>query len=94
VQKEGTSSFDVIFQNCIYRAINDPSFSQLQDVIRNENPIFDSVDVSHGFYDFRTTIDPSAPGIDTGILTGFTNDLDDNPRVMGTATDIGCYEKQ
>ncbi len=36
---------------------------------------------------------PSAPAIDAGVtLTNVTNDLDGNPRPVGSAFDIGCYE--
>ncbi|MBL0356168.1 MAG: hypothetical protein IPP72_04460 [Chitinophagaceae bacterium] len=93
VAKEGTDPFNVSFTNCLYRAANDPANSTLNaGCIRNQNPAFDSVDVSKNIFDFHISND-AAPGINGGIATGFLKDLDNNNRSNGLP-DIGCYEKQ
>lgn len=93
VAKEGNDPFTVAFTNCIYRAAADPASSIITDCIRNQNPLFDTINVSKRVFDFHVSNGPS-PAIDNGIPTSFLKDLDNNNRIAGTATDIGCYEKQ
>lgn len=91
VNKQGSNLFTVLFDKNIYRGA-DPANSTLTGNIRNANPLFDSIDVTHKYYDFRIN-HGTAPGIDKGAATGFLKDLDDNSRNVGLP-DIGCYEKQ
>jgi len=93
INKQGSNTFNVTLDHCLYKALNDPSNATFTSVIKNVDPAFDSIDVSHKYYDFRITKNGSAPGIDQGITTGFLNDLDNNPRSVGLP-DLGCYEKQ
>lgn len=93
ISKTGSLPFNVSFSNCIYKGVHEPANSTLENNIWNQYPGFDSIDVSHDYYDFRITTDPSAPGINTGVNTSFPKDLDDLPREVGI-TDIGAYEKQ
>ena len=94
IDKEGGNVFNVSLQNCIYKAINDPSDATLTAVIKNEDPSFDSIDVANNYYDFRITRNDFAPGINNGAIVAFPSDLDNNPRNMGGLPDIGSYEKQ
>ncbi len=94
VSKEGTDVFDVNFNNCIHKNENLPTNAVFANSINNISPQFDSIDVEHRYYDFRTSLNPLAPGIDQGAATNFNYDLDHTPRMSGTATDIGCYERQ
>ena len=93
VDREGSNLFNVTLQNCLYKAINDPSNTTLTSVITNQYPSFDSIDVNNKYYDFRITKDPLAPGIDNGIIVAFPTDLDSNNRTVGLP-DLGSYEKQ
>ncbi len=92
VGKEGSNPFNVVFANCLYRANNDPANATLSNVTRNQDPLFDSIDVSNRYYDFRHT-KFSAPGLNAGINSAITKDLDDNNRPVGLP-DMGAYEKQ
>jgi hypothetical protein len=60
--------------------------------IFNIDPLFDSVNNQSLYYDFH--LKTGSPAIDAGINTGILYDLDGNPRFVGSATDLGCYEKQ
>lgn len=91
VNKDGTTPFAVNIINSLYRAANDPSNTTLTNVIKNQDPLFDSIDVSNKYYDFRHTKVP-APGLEKGIATPINKDLDNNNRPVGLA-DMGCYEK-
>lgn len=93
-RKEGNTLYAVEWKNCLFKAATDPANALYTDVIRNEDPQFDSIDISHQYYDFRTTRNSFAPGIDRGVVTPFPKDLDDNPRVVATFPDLGCYERQ
>lgn len=93
VSKNGSPAFDVSFNNCIYKGVHEPANSNLSDNIWNEYPAFDSIDVNHEYYDFRTSVDPLAPGVNQGAATSFPKDLDDLPRTVDL-TDIGAFEKQ
>ncbi len=93
IDKEGTGIFNVALQNCLYKAVNDPLNTTLAAVIANQDPLFDSIDISNKYYDFRTTRNALAPGVDNGTVVAFPADLDNNPRPVGV-TDIGSYEKQ
>lgn len=92
--KEGSTSFLVEWKNSLIKVATDPDNTLFTDVIRNEDPRFDSIDISHQYYNFRTTSNALAPGIDKGVLTSYPKDLDDLPRLSGTFPDLGCYEKQ
>jgi hypothetical protein len=92
VNKAGANIFDVTMDHCLYRSLDDPLNTNLISVLRNIDPLFDSIDVSNNYFDFRIS-DAEAPGLDTGTPSLFTNDLDDNPRNVGIP-DLGSYEKQ
>lgn len=92
VNKEGATAFSVSLNNCLYKAVNDPSNTTLSNTIKNQDPLFDSIDVSNKYYDFRHTKSP-APGINAGIATPVNKDLDNHTRPVGLP-DMGCYEKQ
>ena len=91
--REGNTVFDITMNHCLYRAGTDPAPATLNNVIRNQDPLFDSIDISNKYYDFRTSRDPFAPGVDQGMATPFPRDLDDLPRTV-QLPDLGCYEKQ
>lgn len=92
INKQGANTFNVLFDRCLYRVAADPSNATLTSVIKNQNPLFDSVDVVKSIYNFRIS-SAAAPGLNKGILTAFTKDLDDKNRNNGLP-DMGCYEKQ
>jgi len=94
IYKEGTNNFSVTFDHCLYKTDAAPTNSNIITCIENIDPGFDSIDVVNQYYNFRTANLSFAPGVDNGRATSFSTDLDNNPRSVGNATDIGCYEKQ
>ena len=91
VNKQNGSSFNVGFSNCLWRLKNSPANISATNILTSY-PMFDSVNNQKMFYDFH--LKAGSPAIDQGISTPFAFDLDGNPRIVGLATDIGCYEKQ
>ncbi|MBL0145761.1 MAG: hypothetical protein IPP48_08360 [Chitinophagaceae bacterium] len=92
VAKQGSNTFNVLFENNLYRNATNPTNATLTNNIANQNPMFDSIDVVKRIFNFKITKD-AAPGINKGVTTGFVKDLDDNNRSIGLP-DLGCYEKQ
>lgn len=93
-KKEGNNKFDVKFNNVLYKAKNEiPDVTFDTNSIKNQEPLFDSVNTSKFQFDFHFNNHPESPAIDKGIPTPFPRDLDDRPRANGLSPDIGCYEK-
>lgn len=91
VAKQGTGNFSVNFTNCLWKVKTDPSNSTTTNIINNQDPVFDSINVAKSYYDFR--LKAVSPAINKGLAAGITTDLDGNPRASGLP-DLGCYEKQ
>jgi hypothetical protein len=90
VAREGTDMFSVNFDHVLYRAKNDiPNGSFDASSIKNIDPVFDTIDISHNYYDFH--LKDNSPAINAGTVTTFSLDLDDKTRDANP--DIGCYEK-
>lgn len=89
--KQGNTSFTVNFQNCLWKAKNNPANSTTSNIIVNQNPLFDSVNTQRRIYDFR--LKDESPAKNKGIATSITTDLDGKPRAVGLP-DLGCFERQ
>jgi hypothetical protein len=92
VLKQGTSSFNVTFDQVLWRVQNNPANSTINGAINNQNPLFDTINTAQKIYSFR--LRDSSPAIDKGVNAGVTIDLDGNPRLVGAKPDLGAYEKQ
>lgn len=90
--KQGSATYEVLLKNSIYKSVSAGSITFL-NALQNQDPRFDSIDVQRRYYNFRTNNSPIAPGINKGVSTAFTKDLDDAVRANGI-TDIGAYERQ
>ena len=90
VQKEGTAAVNVTLNNVLFRTKVDPLNTSLNNVLKNTNPAFDSVDVIRRIYDFR--LKAGSPAINKGMITPLTTDFNGLSRVG--LPDLGCYEKQ
>jgi len=90
LEKEGSGSVSILFDHVLFRAKTDPPNTVFTNVIRNENPLFDSIDVSNNYFDFR--LKKESPAINKGKITPFLFDLNGLPRKG--LPDLGCYENQ
>ncbi len=93
VDKQGVGLFEVIFDHCLFKAAVEPVNAVFKSSVKNQEPLFDSIDVAARYFDFRITKSPASPVINRGIYTGLTLDLDGKNRNVGLP-DLGCYEKQ
>lgn len=91
VDKKGSNSFNVNFDYNLWKVQTVPANIISNQVINNQAPQFDSIDISHRYYDFR--LKNSSPAINKGANAGVTIDLDGNTRPVGLP-DLGCFEKQ
>jgi hypothetical protein len=91
VDKQGANPFSVTFDHVLYKAKNEISNATFVASIKNEAPLFDSVNTSKNIYDFHFNNNPSSPAVNAGVVTPFIYDLDD--KLRGSTPDIGCYEQ-
>ena len=92
VLKQGTTSFNVVFDQVLWRVETNPANSTIAGAINNQDPLFDTINTTQKMYSFR--LKANSPAIDKGVNTAITFDLDGNPRLVGTKPDLGSYEKQ
>jgi hypothetical protein len=95
VNRKGSLAFTPTFDNILYRMKNaDPSGVTFSgNKLRNVSPEFDSVNTGKPFFNFR--LRSTSPAINKGGASGLPPfDLDGNSRLLGTAPDLGAYEKQ
>ena len=91
LNKEGSSSFEATFDHCLYKTKDEIPGATFISSIKNESPLFDSINISKNIYDFHFNNHPASPAVDAGVASPFIYDLDDKKR--GAKPDIGCYER-
>jgi len=91
VLKSGTTVFNVTFDHTLWKIVTTPANVTINQSINNQPPLFDSIDVSKSFYNFR--LKTGSPAFNTGTATPINTDLDGNPRPVNLP-DLGCFEKQ
>jgi hypothetical protein len=88
VFKKGTPSIKL--DNVLWKVKDEP-VTPTGVNIKNQNPLFDSVNTARNYYNFH--LQQNSPAQDAGINTSVTLDLDGNARPI-VKPDLGCYEKQ
>ncbi|HMU45605.1 MAG TPA: choice-of-anchor Q domain-containing protein [Chitinophagaceae bacterium] len=91
VLKSGNTAFNVNFDHNLWKVQTQPANVTLTQIINNQPPLFDSINTSKNYYNFR--LQAGSPAVNTGISTAVSIDLDGNPRSVGQP-DLGCFEKQ
>jgi hypothetical protein len=93
-QRNAAASFSLQVNNSLYKVKNDIPIANatITQSIKNEKPLFDSIDIGKRFFNFRLA--SNSPCINKGQPTNLTFDLDGKPRTVGILPDMGCYEKQ
>ncbi|HEX7844874.1 MAG TPA: choice-of-anchor Q domain-containing protein [Chitinophagaceae bacterium] len=91
VVKNGNTVFNVNFDQAIWKVKDNPQNITSAGILNDQNPVFDSIDISHRYYDFR--LKAGSPAINKGVNAGIVIDLDGKPRPVGLP-DLGCFEKQ
>jgi hypothetical protein len=87
----GSTPYSVNFSYNLWKLSTVPSTITTNTANINSDPLFDTIDVAHSYYNFR--LQAGSPAINKGTSTTVTIDLDGNPRPVGLP-DLGCFEKQ
>ena len=90
---DNSAPYNVIFDQVLWKVVKQPTGNIIAPApINNTSPLFDSINTSERFYNFR--LQNSSQAKDKGTNAGITIDLDGKPRPVGPAPDLGCYERQ
>jgi len=92
VAKSGNTTFNVSFNDNLWKVLNAPANITSTGIINNQNPVFDTINTVKRLYSFR--LKDESPAKNKATNAGVTIDLDGKPRPVGAAPDLGCYEKQ
>ena len=91
ISKQGSGVFNVSFSGGLWKEKTAPGGITSTGIIANQDPLFDSVNNSALFYNFR--LQAASPAIGAGMPTAIGIDLDGNPR-PAVNPDLGCYQRQ
>jgi hypothetical protein len=86
--RQGDQVYDVSFENCLWKNEEDPEHVTAENIIKNEDPLFHTIDTRADIYNFR--LKEGSPAINSGKLTAISTDLDGNNRT--NIPDIGAFE--
>ena len=89
VLKNGNTGFNVNFDYGLWKLQTLPANSTMSQVLQNQDPLFDSININRNFYNFR--LKPGSPAINKGTNAGVLLDLDGAVRPVGLP-DLGCFE--
>lgn len=95
VDKDPGANLNVNFDYNLWKVKNDPNAISgviSAGIINNQNPLFDSINTTQRFYNFR--LKDESPAKNKATNAGVALDLDGKPRPVGIAPDLGCYERQ
>ena len=92
VAKSGSTTFAVSFTDVLWKVVNAPGNITPTRITNNLDPLFDTINTTKRLYSFR--LKDGSPAWNKATNLGVTIDLDGNPRPVGAAPDLGCYEKQ
>lgn len=84
------SSSQVQFDHVLWKQSVAPAGVVASNLIPNQDPQFDSIDVSRRIYNFR--LRETSPARQAGLNAGVLTDLDGRPR-LSTTPDLGAYER-
>ncbi|MFI5133536.1 MAG: choice-of-anchor Q domain-containing protein [Chitinophagales bacterium] len=90
ISKNGNTTFNVNFDYNLWKVQTVPANITSAQIINNQSPVFDSINTSNHYYNFR--LKATSPAINKGTNAGVTIDLDGNSRPVGLP-DLGCFEK-
>ena len=89
---KGASDY-VNFDYNLWKVTTSPQDIISAGILSNEDPQFDSINVSKHYYDFRLT-KKNSPAVDAGTPSSVAIDLEGAVRPVGVKPDLGCFEKQ
>lgn len=91
IDKQGAGPFSVSFDHVLYKSKDEVANATFISSLKNEDPMFDSINISKNIFDFHFNKNPASPAVNAGAATPFVYDLDDKKR--SATPDIGCYQR-
>jgi hypothetical protein len=90
-RKVGTG-FIANMNNILYKYKTVPAYITFTNPLNATDPLFTTIDYNKRIYDFK--LKDGSPCINAATNSTLLFDLNGKPRPVGSAADIGCYEKQ
>lgn len=90
VNRSGANPFSVNFDYNLWKVKTAPANVTVNHIINGQPPLFDSINVSNRYFNFR--LKEFSPAIDAGTPSSVLIDLDGKNRPVGLP-DLGCFEK-
>jgi len=84
---DGSAAFNVTFNNTLFKQKTTLS-NTFSNCLPNENPLFDSINTSNHFYNFR--LQNNSPCIDAAGTSALTLDFTGNQKLVGVPEKLGC----
>jgi hypothetical protein len=90
VDKKGSTSFTVSFDYVLWKVQTAPANTTVNQILNNQAPEFDSINVSDRYYDFR--LKAVSPAVNSGTNAAVLIDIEGKPRPVGVP-DRGAFER-
>ncbi|MCG2617639.1 hypothetical protein LZZ85_25285 [Terrimonas sp. NA20] len=90
VTRTGSTPFNVTFDHNLWKVMNPPANVTLNQMINDQNPLFDSTNTGTRYYNFR--LKAESPALGKGLAAGILTDLDGKAR-PAILPDLGCFER-
>lgn len=90
VEKTGATLFAVNFDYNLWKVAGTPANVTINQVINNQEPLFDSINAGSHYFNFR--LKEGSPAIDKGVASPVVTDLDGRSRPVNLP-DLGCFER-
>lgn len=81
----------ITFENILYKAKDNITAATFINSIKNDPPLFDSIDVSKRYFDFH--LQDNSPARDHGSVIALVPNIDLDGNLRTGLPDIGCYNK-
>lgn len=91
LSRRGTDPFQAAIVHSLFRGPSDPAPAVLTNCLRNQAPLFDSINTSKRYFDFRLQR-RNSPAVNKGLASNVLTDLDD--RARDANPDLGAFERQ
>lgn len=90
VDRMGTGTFNVTFDHVLWKVETAPANVTTNQILTNQDPQFDSINVAERYYNFR--LKPISPAVNSGTNASVLVDIEGKTRPIGVP-DRGSFER-
>ena len=91
IQKQGSNTFNVLFDHTILKQQNYPANIDSSSLWLNTDPLFITTGIPNNEFNFQ--LQAGSPALERAANSGIIIDLNGDPRPVNLS-DLGCYERQ